>query len=143
MAVDSRRFVVQGVKQAAPFGAAAVATYFLVGFLLGVALVLSSNPESIVRTLSNYNFLLVLPPVVLAFFGRNFVRARRYQLRIEDPVDGAKAGALIAGGYFVVSMALLLLAMAVFPIRFDVTELFIRTVVYPVVFGAIGGFLEV
>lgn len=135
--------VKRGLREAAEFGVAAAIAMFLAGLVIGILLVLSSDPQNLAQTLTEYKLVKwVLPAVVLAFFGRNFVRSRRGKFGIQTPEQGAKYGALIVGGWLGVTLILSGLLSAVFQIPFDTETLVLRGVVLPIVFGGIGGYVE-
>ncbi|MFC3478788.1 hypothetical protein [Halobacterium litoreum] len=91
---------------------------------------------------SALEILWAVPPIVLAFAGYTFANTRAGQSVGSEPMDGAKAGALVAVGYLVLAVV----GTFVFtegnasPKLGD--SVIFMGVLYPVVFGGIGGYLS-
>lgn len=110
---------------------------------------------SITNGLASMNFLKLLtaeygtlellwavPPVLLAAAGKTFAETRAGQSLGPDEMDGAKAGALVAGGYAVLAVAGTFVVTEGETAPDLVETVLYMGVIYPMVFGGIGGYVS-
>ncbi|WP_232701309.1 hypothetical protein [Halobacterium wangiae] len=86
--------------------------------------------------------LWAVPPVLLAGAGKMFAETRAGRSLGPEEMDGAKAGALVAGGYAVLAVAGTFVFTEGETSAELVETLLYMGIVYPVVFGGIGGYLS-
>lgn len=142
MATANQTHIERGLKRAFPFGVATIVAQFVVGVVLGIVVVLTGSLEGFAQVYADYQLGIVLPAVLLVFFSRNFAKTNVGKLTGDDPVDGAKAGALIVGGYAPAFLVLQYLSSILLNAPLSVETLVLRGVAFPLVFGAAGGALS-